>query len=170
MSEERAWSCLLLMNWPFRELMLCIHQVLHVFSKSLVASVINSPPPHSFSPALLWCRALCHLGGAQMQSRLDMCRSPILSSGWTLHTPDSLLSSPVFSPLWTLNLNLHPGMPGAINAPCTKPPFLSTRPPFCRTGWGHCLVLWSPLTSSSSSFFLLFPTLSPAISWKLWEC
>lgn len=166
------------MKWPFRELMFCIHQVLHVFSKSreqlLVASVIN---PESWgnpqaltrsilpwelpSSLLLSNSALCRGFGPvppvpvdQMQSLLEVCRSPVLSSGWTLDSHDSLLSSLVSIPLWTLSLNLYPGM---SNESCSKPSFLSNLSHFCRTGWGHCLFLRSLLTSSLSSLFLAVP-------------
>lgn len=103
--------------------------------------------------------ALCHLGSDQMQSLLEVCISPVLSSGWTLGRHDRLLSSFVSTPLWTLSLNLHPDMPENINEPCTKPPFLSSLSLFCRSGTagGHCLFLGSPLTSSSSSLFLAVP-------------
>lgn len=166
------------MKWPFRELMLCNHQVLHVFRKSsvqlLVDSVINPeswgnpwaltrsvlpwvPPPHSFSPTLLWFRGFVSPWGwpdTVTTGRVQVS-SPLF---WmTLDRHDSLLSSLVSSSQWTLNLNLHPGMLEDINEPCTKPPYLPTLSPFCRTGWGHCIFLGSPLTSSSSSFFLAVP-------------
>lgn len=169
------------MNWPFRELMLCIHQVLHVFSKSLVASVIN-PESWALTRSILpWesPSSLLLSNSALVQGFVSPwgCPDAVTTGHVQVSSPlfwmdivdrhDSLLFSLVSSPLWTLNPNVHPGMPGDINEPCTKTPFLSTRSPFCRTGWGHCLFLGSPLTSSSSSLFLAVPYIKSSNKLKI---
>lgn len=155
-----------LMKQPFRELLLHINEVLHVFSKPsvqlLVLNIINvkilGPPigpdwvHHPLGAPkhpLLWCRGFMSAWGWHpdlVRSTLEVPRSPVLPSGWTLDRCDSLLSSSVSSHGWILSLTPHTAVSGTVNGSCPEHLALPTLPPWCRTGWGP------PLASSSSSF------------------
>lgn len=114
-----------LMKWPFRELILCIQQVLHVFSQSgvqlLVASVINPEcwgnlwalmgsilpwQPLLPTPSLQLCSgagALCHLGGGTRGSHCWRCadlQSCLLDGHWTGMIAFFPVLSPVLCESW----------------------------------------------------------------------
>lgn len=113
-----------LIKQTFRELLLHINEVLHVFSKPsmllLVLNIINvkilgrpigpdrvHPPLGAPTHPLLWCRGSMSAWGWHLDlvwSSLEAPRSPVLPSGWTLDIRDSLLSSSVPSPGWILSL------------------------------------------------------------------